>query len=131
MPNIYQVAMFNAEHYPDKVAVSDECQALPFGLLCARAWALSAYAVNYIMGPVLMGTLFDPIRSLRCSVVIVDDGKDWSVPPESARKVERLLPEGKVPVKYIEWPGIGHFPHSECPEQFTRDTLAALRRLSL
>ncbi|CAG0983945.1 partial Linear gramicidin synthase subunit A, partial [Rhodocyclaceae bacterium] len=43
MPNIYQVAMFNAERYPDKVAVSDERQALSFAQFCARARALSAY----------------------------------------------------------------------------------------
>lgn len=43
MPNIYQVAMFNAERYPDKVAVSDERQALSFCQFCARARALSAY----------------------------------------------------------------------------------------
>lgn len=71
------------------------------------------------------------LGEIRCPVIIVEGGEDWSVPPESARQVERALREGKVPVEYIEWPGIGHFPQSECPDLFTRDTLAALRRLSL
>lgn len=71
------------------------------------------------------------LGEIRCPVIIVEGEEDWSVPPESARQVERALREGKVPVEYIEWPGIGHFPQSECPDLFTRDTLAALRRLSL
>lgn len=71
------------------------------------------------------------LGEIRCPVIIVEGEEDWSVPPESARQVERALREGKVPVEYIEWPGIGHFPQSECPDLFTRDTLAVLRRLSL
>lgn len=43
MPNIYQVAMFNAERHPDKVAISDEQQSLSFARLCARARALAAH----------------------------------------------------------------------------------------
>ena len=87
-----------------------------------------AFADICAFGGFRMEQILDDIR---CPVVIVEGGEDWSVPPESAREVERLLREGKVPVEYIEWPGIGHFPQSECPEQFTRDTLAAMRRLSL
>ncbi len=87
-----------------------------------------AFADICAFGGFRMEQILDDIR---CPVVIVEGGEDWSVPPESAREVERLLREGKVPVEYIEWPGIGHFPQSECPEQVTRDTLAAMRRLSL
>ncbi|OZI74868.1 class I adenylate-forming enzyme family protein [Bordetella genomosp. 12] len=43
MPNIYQVAMFNAQRHPDKIAVSDERHQLTFEQLCARARALSYY----------------------------------------------------------------------------------------
>src|SRR5690606_42051355 len=68
---------------------------------------------------------------IECPVLIVEGEEDWSVPTEAAREVERVLRERNVPVEYIEWAGIGHFPQSECPEPFTRDVLAALRRLSL
>lgn len=71
------------------------------------------------------------LEDIRCPVVIVQGSEDWSVPPEFAREVERVLQKGKVPVEYIEWPSIGHFSQSECSEPFTRDTLAAMRRQSL
>jgi len=43
MPNIYQVAMFNAERHPGKIAVSDDQRQLSFAQLCARARALAGY----------------------------------------------------------------------------------------
>ncbi|HLV27770.1 MAG TPA: AMP-binding protein [Burkholderiaceae bacterium] len=51
MPNIYQVAMFNAERHPGKTAVSDEHQALSFGQLCARARALAGYLATLGVKP--------------------------------------------------------------------------------
>ncbi len=41
MPNIYQVAMFNAERHPGKTAVSDDGRQLTFAQLCERARALA------------------------------------------------------------------------------------------
>ena len=58
MPNIYQVAMFNAERYPDKVAVSDERQALSFGQFCARA--PTAHASGHPGGPLSAFTFAAP-----------------------------------------------------------------------
>jgi len=43
MPNIYQVAMFNAERHPGKPAVSDDRRRWDFAQLCARARALAHY----------------------------------------------------------------------------------------
>lgn len=43
MPNVYQVAMFNAQRYPKKTAVSDEKLALSFAEFCERARALAGY----------------------------------------------------------------------------------------
>lgn len=43
MPNIYQVAMFNAERHPGKTAISDDRQQLSFAQLCERARALAHY----------------------------------------------------------------------------------------
>jgi acyl-CoA synthetase (AMP-forming)/AMP-acid ligase II len=51
MPNIYQVAMFNAERYPDKVAISDGSQALSFAQFCQRARALAHYLASLGVGP--------------------------------------------------------------------------------
>ncbi|MGE4590721.1 alpha/beta fold hydrolase [Alcaligenes sp.] len=138
MPNIYQVAMFNAQRHPGKVAVSDERQALPFGQLCVRAQEVVtdarccipavAFADICAVGD---SRLQQSLQDIHCPVVIVDGSEDWFVPPEFAREVERVLQKGKVPVEYIEWPSIGHFSQSECSEPFTRDTLAAMRRQSL
>lgn len=87
-----------------------------------------AFADICAFGGFRMEQILDRIE---CPVLIVEGEEDWSVPTESAREVERVLRERNVPVEYIEWAGIGHFPQSECPEPFTRDVLAALRRLSL
>lgn len=108
--------------------LSDPARALEVVTDARRCIPAVAFADICAFGGFRMEQILDDIR---CPVVIVEGSEDWSVPPESAREVERLLREGKVPVEYIEWPGIGHFPQSECPEQFTRDTLAAMRRLSL
>ncbi len=51
MPNIYQVAMFNAERYPDKVAISDGSQSLSFAQFCQRARALAHYLASLGVGP--------------------------------------------------------------------------------
>lgn len=69
------------------------------------------------------------LDAITCPVVIVAGAEDWSVPPTSARNVEAALRERGVPVEYIEWPGVGHFPQSECPDLFNHDTLAAMQRL--
>lgn len=71
------------------------------------------------------------LSGIHCPVVIVEGQEDWSVPPESARKVESILRSRNVPVEYLEWPGVGHFPQGEIPEVFVRDTAAAMRRLGL
>ena len=46
MPNVYQVAMFNAQRHPDKVAVSQGDAELSFAQLCARARALARHLAN-------------------------------------------------------------------------------------
>lgn len=66
-----------------------------------------------------------------CPVVIVNGADDWSVPPESAQHAVQILRTHNIDVEYREWPEIGHFPQSECPELFFQDTLAAMRNLSL
>ncbi len=71
------------------------------------------------------------LDDIDCPVVIVEGSEDWSVPPESARAVETALRQRSVPVEYLEWEGVGHFPQSECPETFNVETLAAMRRLGL
>ncbi|QKH36186.1 alpha/beta hydrolase [Achromobacter pestifer] len=71
------------------------------------------------------------LHAIRCPVVIVEGLEDWSVPPESAREVARQLRTASIPVEYIEWSNVGHFPQSECPEPFYQDTRAAMARLSL
>lgn len=71
------------------------------------------------------------LERIACPVVIVEGSEDWSVPPESARAVESLLRQRQVPVEYIEWEGIGHFPQAECPNVFNTQTLAAMKRLSI
>lgn len=71
------------------------------------------------------------LDAIDCPVVIVEGEEDWSVPPESARRVEAVLRERHVPVEYVEWPGVGHFPQSESPESFNAETLSAMKRLSL
>lgn len=43
MPNIYQVAMFNAERHPAKVVVSDDTRALTSGQFCERVQAVAHY----------------------------------------------------------------------------------------
>lgn len=43
MPNFYQTAMFHAERFPDKIAVSDGERSLTFADLCKRARAQAAY----------------------------------------------------------------------------------------
>jgi acyl-CoA synthetase (AMP-forming)/AMP-acid ligase II len=43
MPNIYQSAMFNAERFPGKIAVSDAAARLDFSQFCQRARALAKY----------------------------------------------------------------------------------------
>ena len=89
--------------------------AVAFSDICA----FGSYRMERILG------------HLHCPVVIVEGSEDWSVPPESARQVEQALRQRNVPVAYIEWPYVGHFPQSECPDLFSHDTLAAMRRLSL
>lgn len=71
------------------------------------------------------------LDDIDCMVVIVEGSEDWSVPPESARAVEQALKQRNVPVEYLEWEGVGHFPQSECPVTFNEDTLAAMKRLGL
>ena len=51
MPNIYQTAMFNADRYPSKVALSDEQRELTFAQLCMRARALTAYLASMGVQP--------------------------------------------------------------------------------
>lgn len=87
-----------------------------------------AFADIRAFGGFRMEQILDRVR---CPVVIVEGAEDWSVPPESARAAERILRAADVPVDYVEWPHVGHFPQSECPDLFYRDTLAAMRRLSL
>lgn len=71
------------------------------------------------------------LSGVKCPVVIVQGAEDWSVPCASARKAQSMLEERGVPVDYVEWPDVGHFPHAEHPEAFVRDTLAAMQRLGL
>ncbi|MET3662859.1 class I adenylate-forming enzyme family protein [Aquamicrobium ahrensii] len=47
MPNIYQSAMFNAERFPGKIAVSDAVTKLDFGQFCRRARALAKYLESF------------------------------------------------------------------------------------
>lgn len=87
-----------------------------------------AFADISAFGGFRMEQILDQIH---CPVVIVEGAEDWSVPPESARRVEQILRARAIPVEYIEWPHVGHFPQSECPEIFHHDTRAAMRRVSL
>lgn len=87
-----------------------------------------AFADISAFGGFRMENILDAID---CPVVIVEGEEDWSVPPESARRVEAALRARNVPVEYLEWPGVGHFPQSECSDNFNTDTLAAMKRLSL
>lgn len=87
-----------------------------------------AYADICAFGGFRMETLLDHIQ---CPVVIVEGGEDWSVPPESARRVEAALRERHVPTAYVEWARVGHFPQSEQPDRFNADTLAAMKNLKL
>jgi fatty-acyl-CoA synthase len=47
MPNIYQSAMFNAQRFPGKVAVSDATSSLSFGRFCERSRALALYLESF------------------------------------------------------------------------------------
>lgn len=87
-----------------------------------------AFADICAFGAFRMEELLDRVR---CPCVIVEGAEDWSVPPESARKVAALLRARGIPTEYLEWPDIGHFPHSEKPEVFNAETFAALKRLDL
>ena len=87
-----------------------------------------AFADISAFGGFRMEQILDDID---CPVVIVEGSEDWSVPPESARAVEDALRQRNVPVEYLEWEGVGHFPQSECPATFNADTLAAMKRLGL
>jgi pimeloyl-ACP methyl ester carboxylesterase len=107
---------------------SDEARALEVVTDARRCIPAVAFADICAFGGFRMEHILDQVA---CPVLIVEGDEDWSVPPESAREVERVLKGRNVPVEYIEWPGVGHFPQSECPETFARDVLAALRRLSL
>lgn len=71
------------------------------------------------------------LPDIQCPTVIVQGEEDWSVPVTSAREVVTRLQARAVPVAYREWQGIGHFPQTECPQDFNRDTLAAMRELGL
>lgn len=105
----------SAERTEDLIADARRCDpAVAFADICAFG--------GFRMEQILHG--------IRCPVVIVEGLEDWSVPPESAREVARQL-RGQVPVEYIEWEHVGHFPQSECPEPFYQDTRAAMVRLSL
>lgn len=104
-----------ADRIEDLIADARRCNpAVAFADICAFG--------GFRMEQILPG--------IRCPVVIVEGEEDWSVPPESAREVARQLRD-QVPVEYIEWRNVGHFPQSECPEPFYQDTLAAMARLSL
>ncbi|MBP6019258.1 MAG: alpha/beta hydrolase [Burkholderiaceae bacterium] len=87
-----------------------------------------AFADICAFGGNRMETILDDIV---CPVVITEGSEDWSVPPASAQEVARLLRARQIPVEYLEWAGVGHFPQSEYPEGFNNDTLAAMRRLNL
>ncbi len=87
-----------------------------------------AFADIRAFGGFRMETLLD---QLQCPCVIVEGAEDWSVPPESARNVHAALQARGIPTVYLEWPGVGHFPHSEQPATFNVETLAALQRLDL
>ena len=87
-----------------------------------------AFADISAFGGFRMETL---LADIHCPCVIVEGSEDWSVPPESARQVHAVLQQRSVPTVYVEWPGVGHFPHSEQPELFNADTLAAMKSLHL
>jgi len=104
-----------AERIEDLIADARRCDpAVAFADICA----FGGFRMEQIL------------QDIRCPVVIVEGLQDWSVSPESARTVVRQL-RGQVPVEYLEWEGIGHFPQSECPDMFYQDTRAAMARLSL
>jgi acyl-CoA synthetase (AMP-forming)/AMP-acid ligase II len=50
MPNIYQVAMFNAERHPAKVVVSDDTRAFTSGQFCERVQAVAHYLAGLGVG---------------------------------------------------------------------------------
>uniref|UniRef100_UPI003341BC8A alpha/beta fold hydrolase n=1 Tax=Castellaniella defragrans TaxID=75697 RepID=UPI003341BC8A len=87
-----------------------------------------AFADICAFGGFRMETLLEHIH---CPCIIVEGDEDWSVPPESARQVFAVLQDRNIPAKYLEWPGVGHFPHSEQPEVFNADTLRAMKSLNL
>ncbi|QIL74068.1 alpha/beta hydrolase (plasmid) [Diaphorobacter sp. HDW4B] len=87
-----------------------------------------AFADICAFGGFRMETLLEHIH---CPCVIVEGAEDWSVPPESAKQVHAVLQQRSVPSVYLEWPGVGHFPHSEQPQRFNADTLAAMKSLNL
>ncbi|MFW7341003.1 alpha/beta hydrolase [Pollutimonas sp. H1-120] len=87
-----------------------------------------AFADISAFGSFRMEHILDDIQ---CPTVIVGGSEDWSVPPESARAVEKTLRQRNVPVEYLEWEGVGHFPQAECPSTFNVETLAAMKRLGL
>ena len=47
MPNIYQSAMFNAQRFPGKVAVSDAASSLSFERFCERSRALALHLEGF------------------------------------------------------------------------------------
>jgi len=104
-----------AERIEDLIADARRCDpAVAFADICA----FGGFRMEHIL------------QDIRCPVVIVEGVQDWSVPPESARAVVDQLRD-RVPVEYIEWQDVGHFPQSECPQTFYQDTRAAMARLSL
>ncbi|MFU1998372.1 class I adenylate-forming enzyme family protein [Bordetella avium] len=74
MPNIYQVAMFNAERHPGKTAISDSQRALTFAQLCARARALAHYLTGLGVAPgdrvaIMAGNSIDYLALLHATAI--------------------------------------------------------------
>lgn len=133
-PNILQMAKINPGDWfevtfrtlmgsttpPERIneIITDARRCIPF-VAYSDIVAFGGFRMEKILGDV------------HCPVLILEGSEDWSVPPESARAVQRILKDRGVPVDYIELDGLGHFPHAECPDVFNTQTLAAMKRLSL
>jgi len=64
----------------------------------------------------------DRLDAASCPVFLFAGEYDYSRPPESVRKLADRIPGAT----YIELPGCGHFPMTECPERVTPHLLEIL-----
>jgi len=67
------------------------------------------------------------LRRLAVPLTLVAGGKDLTIPPSQARRVQALVPGARL----VELPGLGHLAHEERPDQVAAIVLEAAREHGL